>query len=152
MLFLMDLPLGEPPHKDGCPVPDNLEHFSGRELRDIDFHVGISVVAGPPVESADGADHEQSGDVEPTSEQHSAEGVHLGSSDVCFVLVMGSVLVEPVIDVRLEINVVTKVAGPGRGGEELRLFGDQVSAIEFNIRPAVVLRDEPESCSVSCLK
>ena len=54
-------------------------------------------------------------------------------------LIVNSVFIEPVIDGGFEINVIAEVAGTSRGGEELRLFGDGVSAIHFFIGAGIVL-------------
>jgi hypothetical protein len=56
--------------------------------------------------------------------------------------VVDSIFVEPVVDGCSKINMVSEVAWPGGGGEELGFFGHQVSAIHLDVGSSVVLRDQ----------
>ena len=58
--------------------------------------------------------------------------------------VVDSVLVEPVIDVGLEVDVVSEVAGPGGADEEAVLVGDGVVIVKFLGGSFVVLADQSE--------
>jgi hypothetical protein len=48
----------------------------------------------------------------------------LGAADICLVLIMQSVLVEPVVKSSLEINVISEIAGTGRSNKEMWLVGN----------------------------
>lgn len=63
-------------------------------------------------------------------------------------LVVGSILLKPVIDIDFEVDVVPKISRSCGCGEELCFFRDEMSAIHFNIRSSIVLGDETESCFV----
>lgn len=90
--------MGKSSDEDGSSVPNNLNCFGRWQFRDINFHIGISIVSGPTVHSADGTDGVQSGKVEHTCVVDCTEGIQLGSTDIRFVLVMDSVLVKPVVN------------------------------------------------------
>lgn len=60
---------------------------------------------------------------------------------------MYSILIEPVIDVGLEINMISKVSRSGTGHEELRFFGYRMSATELFIGSIIIFADETESVS-----
>jgi hypothetical protein len=64
--FLFELLLGESPDKNWRSVPDNLEHLGWRQLRNIDFHVCVSVVSGPAIQPSHEADGIESGEVQHT--------------------------------------------------------------------------------------
>jgi hypothetical protein len=44
---------------------------------------------------------------------------------------MNSVLVEPVVEVGLEVDVVSEISWPGRSNKKLRLVGYHVVVIQF---------------------
>jgi hypothetical protein len=151
VLLLVDLLVGEPADEDGCAVPDDLEDLSGRNCGDINLKIGVPVVAGPAVESPD-----HSHRVQPTEVGHRgvidcAQHIDLGAPDVGLVLVMDSVLIEPVVDVSLEVDVVSEVAGAGRGHEETVLVRDRVVYVQLLVGPLVVLGDQSEVECVFCM-
>ena len=63
--------------------------------------------------------------------------------------VVHSVLVEPIVDVRLEINVVTEVSRSSRSHEEAMFVRDRVSVVEFFAGPLVVFRDKSKIVGIS---
>lgn len=124
VLLLVHLCSGQSSDENGSAVPDNLEDLSWRNFGNIDFEIGISVVASPPVEPADDGESVETTHVCESGVEDCAEHVDLGSSNVGFVLVVDSVLVEPVVDVGLEVDVVSEVSGSGRGDKEAVFVGD----------------------------
>jgi hypothetical protein len=56
-------------------------------------------------------------------------------------LVVDSILIEPVVEGGLEVDVISEVARPGRGDEELCLIRDGVIVIEFLGGSLIVLAD-----------
>ncbi len=55
-MFLFDLFFGKSSDENGRAVPDDLDDFAGWQFRNIDLHVGVSIVSGPSVKSANGSD------------------------------------------------------------------------------------------------
>lgn len=55
--------------------------------------------------------------------------------------VVYSVFVEPVIDGRLEIDVITEVAWSGGGDKELSLVGYGMEAIKFFVGSLIIFAD-----------
>ena len=142
---------GEPADEDGRAVPDDLQHLSGRDLGDVDLEVGVPVVPGPAVEPADDCHCVEPGEVGHRGVVDCAEHVGLGPPDLGLVLVVDPVLVEPVVEGGLEVDVVAEVAGTGGGGEELRLVGDGVVDVELLGGALIVVRNETEASPVPCL-
>lgn len=64
---------------------------------------------------------------------------------------MDSVLVEPVVQSGLEVDVVAEVAGTGGSGEELRLVGDGVVDVELFGGALIVVGNETEATLILCL-
>ena len=140
--------LCESPDEDGSSVPDDLKDLAWWDFRDINFKVGVSVVPSPSIEPSN-----EGYCIEPTkigeaSVVECTKHIYLGSPDVSFMLVVDSVLVEPIIDVGLEIDVISKVSGPGGGDEETMLIGYGVVVVEILGGPLVVLRDQSEAKGV----
>lgn len=54
---------------------------------------------------------------------------------------MDSVLIKPVVDGRLEIDVITEVAWSGRSDKELSLVGYGMEAIEFFVGSLIIFAD-----------
>jgi len=90
-----------------------LKNFSWRNFRDVNLEVCVAIVAGPAVEPANDGDSVETAKVGDSSVVDCAEHVNLGASDVSFVFVVDSVLIEPVVDGGLEVDVVSEVAGTG---------------------------------------
>ena len=98
LVFLLDFFSSESSDKDGSSIPDNLNNLSRREIRNVDFHVSVPVIPGPSSQSSNGCNGIESGEVEHTSIVDSTEGIKLRSLDLCFMFVVYSILIEPVID------------------------------------------------------
>jgi hypothetical protein len=130
--------------EDGGTVPNNLEDFSGRNFGNIDLKIGISVIPGPSVESADDSESVETAHIGHTGIEEGAEHVYLSSSDVGLVLVVDSVFVEPVVDVSFEVDVVSEVSGSGGSHEKAVLIRDGVVVVKFLAGPLVVLGDQSE--------
>jgi hypothetical protein len=58
--------------------------------------------------------------------------------------VVYSVFVEPVINGGLEIDMVTEVAGTGRGDEELGFVGDGMEPVQLFVCTFVIFADQTE--------
>jgi len=114
---LGNLRVGESSDKNELTVPRSLDDFTGRQISDIDFLVGISDVSvgGEHLSVHAGQDSLDSENVRGDNETLSH--VDLGTSDlvISVFFVPGSVLIEPVIDLSLDIKWVTEVGGSGRG-------------------------------------
>ncbi len=123
-MFLLHLFSCQSSDEDRSSVPDDLDNLGRWEFRDVDFHVRIPVVPGPPGESSNGGNGVEPGEVQHTGIVDGTEGVKLCSSDVGLVFVVDSVFLEPVVDGGLEVDVVTEVSWSGTGHEELCLVGD----------------------------
>lgn len=128
-MLLLDLFSCESSDKDWSSVPDDLDDFSRWEFRNIDLHVSVSVVSGPSGQSSDGSNGVESCKVQHTSIVDGTESIQLSSSDFGLVFVMYSVLVEPVIEGRLEIDVITEVSRPGRCDKEVGFIGYRVESV-----------------------
>ncbi len=123
LVLLLDFLVCQSADEDGSAVPHNLQHLAGRNLGNVDFEVGVSVVACPSVETADDCDCVETGEVGHGGVVDCAEHVNLRAADVGLLLIVDSVLVEPVVEGHFEVDVVAEVAGPCRGDEEVRLVG-----------------------------
>lgn len=66
-------------------------------------------------------------------------------------LVVHSVLVEPVVKVGLEVDVIAEVSWPRRSYKELRLVGNRMVVIELARRALVVLSNEAKVERPACL-
>ena len=98
--------------EDWSPVPYDLEHFSWGDLGNIYFEIGISIVSSPAVQPADDGHDVKPGEVSNSSVVDSIQHVDLSPSDISLMFVVYSVLIEPVVEVRLEIDVVSEVTRP----------------------------------------
>ena len=123
-IFLLNFSVGKSSNEDWLTVPDDLHNLTWWQFRDIHFHVCIFIVSLPAVQSSDDTDSVGSSKGKETSIVDGGEDVELGSSDIGFVLIVNSVFVKPVIDLNLEVDVVTKVSWTSRGDEELWLIRD----------------------------
>lgn len=121
-----------------------LHDFTRGKCRNVDFRVGISFVSLPSIETADDTHTVESGEGEQTTVVNSVQSVDLSSSNVGFVFVVSSVLIEPVIDVDLEINVVTEVAGTRRCHEESGLVFNQVTLVQLLAQTLIVFGKHTE--------
>ena len=144
VFFLVIFGLGESSDEDGGSVPDNLEDLSGRDFGDIDLKIGIPIVPGPPIEPSDNSDCVEPAKVGESGIEEGTEHIDLSPPNIGLVFVVDSVLVEPVIDVGLEVDVVSEVAGPGGADEEAVLVGDGVVIVKFLGGSFVVLADQSE--------
>lgn len=113
VLFLVHLGVSEPTNEAGDTIPDNLQDFSWRDFGDINFEIGVTVVSGPSIESADAGDGVESAEVGQTGIVEGTEHVNLGSSDVGFLFVVDSVFVKPVVESSFEVDVISEVSGTG---------------------------------------
>ena len=129
VFFLVDFGRSQSSDENGSSVPDDLENFSWGDFRNINLEVGISVIPGPSIEPADDSEGVESAHIGHTSVEEGAEHVYLGSSDVGLVLVVDSVFVEPVVDVGLEVDMVTEISGPSGSHEEAVFIGDGVVVV-----------------------
>jgi hypothetical protein len=98
--------------EDWSTIPYDLEHFSWRDLGNIDFEIGISIVSSPAVQPADDGHNVKPSEVSNGCVVDSIQHVDLSPSDISLVFVVYSVLVEPVVEVSLEIDVVSEVTRP----------------------------------------
>ena len=147
-LLVSDLLLGQSSDENGSAVPDDLQDLSWREFSDIELGVCISVVPGPTVQSADDRDCEESSVGDETSIEHGVEDVHVSSSHICLVFVEGSVLLEPVVHIDLEVDVFSKIARTSRRVVESRSFVDRMSARgHLHVAPLLPLLQEREVSS-----
>lgn len=144
VLFLVHLLGSKSSNKNRRPIPNNLHDLPRRNLTDINLKIGISIVPGPAIESADDGNRVESAQIGNAGVVEGAEHVDLGAADVGLMLVVNSVLVEPVVESGFEIDVVAEVAGAGRGDEEVRLVGNGVVAVELFAGPLVVVFDQAE--------
>lgn len=145
LVLLFDFLLSESSDEDWSTIPHNLNHLCGREFGNVDLHVGVSIVSRPAVESADCADCVQSGEVKHACVVDGAEGVKLGSSDVSFCLVVDSVLIEPVVDGGLEIDVIAEVSRTGAGDKELSFIWNRMESIQLFIGPLIIFADQSKA-------
>lgn len=111
VLFLVDFLSSQSSNEDWCSVPNNLKDFSWRNLRDLDFEIGVTIVTGPSVKSSNDCNCVKAAEVGKSCIVDGAEHVDLGSTDVSLMFVVDPVLIEPVIDVGFEIDVISEVAG-----------------------------------------
>ena len=68
----------------------DLHDFGGWEFSNIDFHVGISIVSLPSVESSDDSESIDSGEGQETSIIDSGQSIDLSSLDISFMFVVDS--------------------------------------------------------------
>jgi hypothetical protein len=148
VVLLVNLGSGQSSDENRGTVPDNLEHFSGREVGDVDFHVGVPVVPLPSVEPADDTDGVEPGEVHEGSVINGTESIDLGPSNFSLVLVVDSVFIEPVVDGGLEVDMVSEIAWSGRCYKELCFIWDAVGAIQLDVGSSIVLVDESEVLSL----
>ena len=118
IFFLVDLGSGESSDENGSSIPDDLKDFSGRNFRNINFEISISVIPSPSIESAYDSEGVESAHISHTCVEEGTEHVYLGSSDIGLVLVMDSVFIEPIVDVSLEVDMITEVSWPGGSHKE----------------------------------
>ena len=82
------------------------------------------MIPGPSVESTNDSESVKSTHISHRGVEDSTEHVYLCSSDVSLVLIVNSVLIEPVVNVSLEVNVISEVSRSGRCHEEAVFIGD----------------------------
>lgn len=143
-MLLLDLFCGESSDKNGCAVPDNLDNLGRWQFRNIDFHISVPIISGPSSQSTNGSNGIKPGEVQHTSIVNSTQGIKLGSSDFSLMLIIYSVFIEPVVNGRLEIDMVTEVTGSGGGHEELSLVGNRMEPVQLLVRSFVIFADQTE--------
>lgn len=112
-ILLLHLLRSEPSNEDWGSIPHDLQYLSWWDFRDIHLKIGVTVVPGPSVESANDGDSVKSCEVGHSGIVDGTQHVDLSAADVGLVLVVHSVLVEPVVKSGLEVDVVSEVAGTG---------------------------------------
>lgn len=145
LIFLFDFLLGESSNEDWSTIPNDLNDLRRREFWNINLHVSVSIVSRPSVQSSNRTDGVQSRKIQHPCIVHGTYGVKLSSSDVSFSLVMDSVLIEPVVDGWLEINMITEVSWTGTGDKELSLIWNRMEPIQLFIGPFIILADQSET-------
>lgn len=118
-------------NKDWSSVPYDLEDFPWWNFRNINFKIGVSIIPSPPIESADDGHNVEPSEIGKSSVVYCIEHIDLSPTYVGFVLIMDSVLVEPVVKVGLEVDMVSEISWPGRRNKKLRLVGYGVVVIQF---------------------
>lgn len=141
-VFLLDLILSKSSDEDWDTVPDDLHDFGGWELSNIDFHVGISIVSLPSIESSDDSESIDSGEGQETSIIDGSQGIDLSSLDIGFMFVVDSVFIEPVINVNLEVKMVTEVSWSSRGSEKLWFLINLMGSRELFVNSGIVLAQD----------
>ena len=142
----VNLALGKTTHEDHLTVPGSLEHLTRGKLRDVELLVGVTDVAraGDHLVVNDGEDSLNTEHVR--GEDETLEHVDLGALNfvIAVLLVPESVLIEPVVDLGLNIERVAEVAGTRRGNpEHVAVSGQQVVG-QFLVLPVVVLLHDTE--------
>lgn len=138
MIFLMNLLSSEPSNKNWSPIPNNLQNLSWWKFRNLNFHIGISIISCPAIESADKANSVEPCKIDKASVDSGIEYVYLSSTNISLVLIKNSILIKPIVNRRDKVNVISKVPWPGGSGEKLGLLGHQVSATHFHIGSTIV--------------
>jgi len=69
----------------------------------------------------------------------------MSSSERGLMLVVGSVLLEPVIDVDLEVDVVSEVTWSSRSNMIMRSIGHQVSSLHLEVLSSIVFAQETKA-------
>lgn len=141
-VFLLNLILSKSSDEDWDTVPDDLHDFGGWELSNIDFHVGISIVSLPSIESSDDSESIDSGEGQETSIIDGSQGIDLSSLDIGFMFVVDSVFIEPVINVNLEVKMVTEVSWSSRGSEKLWFLINLMGSRELFVNSGIVLAQD----------
>lgn len=141
-VFLLDLILSKSSDEYWDTVPDDLHDFGGWELSNIDFHVGISIVSLPSIESSDDSESIDSGEGQETSIIDGSQGIDLSSLDIGFMFVVDSVFIEPVINVNLEVKMVTEVSWSSRGSEKLWFLINLMGSRELFVNSGIVLAQD----------
>jgi hypothetical protein len=141
-VFLLNFLSSKPSNEDRSSVPDDLKNLSWGDFRDIDLKISVTIVSGPSIESADDSNCIESGKVGHGCVIDCAQHVDLGPSDIGLVLIVHSVLVEPVVKVGLEVDVISEVAGTGGGDKELGFVGHGVVVIQLLGGALIILTDE----------
>jgi len=128
--------------KDRGSIPNNLHDLSWRNLRNIDFEISISIISSPSIQSSNDGYSIESAKVGDTCKIQCAKHVDLSSTNVGLVLVVYSVLVEPVIKCWFEINMVSEISRTSWGHKEMWFIRNGVSAIELFACSFVVVFDQ----------
>ena len=115
-----------------------------RNLSDIELVISIPIVSSPPIQPAN-----HTHDVQPHIAQHSTveksiQEIELGPLNISLPLAVVSILLEEVIDVCLEVDVVSEVAWSRRSHVELLLVRNRVGALQLLVGSVVVLFQESE--------
>ncbi len=58
--------------------------------------------------------------------------------------VVYSILIKPVVDGSLEVDVITKVSWSGGSDKELGFIWDAMIAVELHISASIIFADEPK--------
>lgn len=123
-------------------IPDDLHDFSWWELSNIDFHISISIVSLPSVKSSNNSESIDSSEGQETSIVDSSQSIDLSSLDFGFVLVVDSVFIEPVINIDLEVKMVTEISWSGRSSEKLWFFINLMGSRELLVNSSAVLAQD----------
>jgi len=122
MSFLMNFLSCQSSNEYWNTVPDDLKDLSRRNLWNIDFKIGVSVVSSPSVESSNDSDCVKSCEISQGSIVYSTQHVNLSSSDVSLLFIMHSILIEPIIESYFEINMISEVSRPRWSHKKLWLI------------------------------
>mmetsp|Transcript_48292 Transcript_48292/g.67076 ORF Transcript_48292/g.67076 Transcript_48292/m.67076 type:complete len:209 (-) Transcript_48292:31-657(-) len=144
LVLLLDFGGSQSSDEDRGTVPDDLHNLTGRKLTNFHLHISILVVSLPTVQSANNTHSVQSGNTDQTSIVNGRQQVELSSSDIVLTFVVGSVLLEPVVEGDLEVKMVTKVTRSGAGNEIVGSLRDEVALICLLIGSVIILRDNAE--------
>jgi hypothetical protein len=160
---LGNLRVGESSDENELTVPRSLDDFTGRQISDIDFLVGISDVSVGGEHLSVHASQDSLDSENVRGDNETLSHVDLGTSDlvISVFFVPGSkliqsllsgykylpVLIEPVIDLSLDIKWVTEVGGSGRGNPVHVTVGGQDVVSQLLASSFVVFLDNTEVTS-----
>ena len=125
-------------------IPYNLQDLSGRNFRNIDFKISISIVPCPSVKSANDGYYIESCKISNSGIVDGIEHVNLSSTYVGFMLIVDSVLIKPVIEISLKINMISKISWSCGCNKKLRLIRNGVIVIQLFRGTLIVLGNQAE--------
>ena len=116
-----------------------------RNLTDVEFGVCVSVVSLPSVQSSDHSERVDSGVRKQSAVEECVQNVRLGSLELHVALVVSSVLLEEVINIRFEVDVVSEVSWSRRSHIELLLIWNEVGAVQLLVGSFCVLAEQAKA-------
>ena len=126
MCFLVNFLCCKSSNEDWNTIPNDLKHLSWRNFRDINLEICISIISCPSIKSAYNTNCIKSCEIRQCSVIHCTQHIYLSSPDISLLLIVYSILIEPVIEGNFKIDMISEISRSGGCYKELWFIRDQM--------------------------